>query len=205
VTHDDVDDALSTAACCSSSSSSSSSCLSPRRARWAGLALLKMRQTTQSATAAPPPWELTWITDSSPSKQQISRPPGHDARATVSASFAYISGRRRVGGAAVEVEAGGEETVLVHDPVGAGAAAAAAARAEDERPLGADGALAARRHDDGLLPGRPPDAGAGRPGRAASPAPAPRRRAVEEEALPAGVVGGSPRSCTGSNSIHSFR
>lgn len=103
---------------------------------------------------------------------------------------AYISGRRRVGGggggAAVEVEAGGEEAVLVHGPVGAGAAAAAAG-AEDERPLGADGALAARRDDEGLLPGRPPDAGAGRPGRAAALAPAPRRRAVEEEALPVGV------------------
>lgn len=87
----------------------------------------------------------------------------------------------------MEVEAGGEEAVFVHGPVGAGTAAAATAGAEDERPLGADRALAARRHDEGLLPGRPPDAGASRPGRAAALAPAPRRRAVEEEALPVGI------------------
>jgi len=55
VTHDDGDDGLSSASCSSSPPL--------RRARWAGLALLKMRQTTQSA-AAPAPWELTWITDS---------------------------------------------------------------------------------------------------------------------------------------------
>ena len=90
------------------------------------------------------------------------------------------------------VEAGGEEAVLVHGPVGARGAAGAAA-AEDERPLGADGALAARRDDELLLPGRSPDAGAGRPGRAASLPPAPRRRAVEEEALPVGV--GAAAAC----------
>jgi hypothetical protein len=85
----------------------------------------------------------------------------------------------------------------VHGPVGAGAAAAGA---EYERPLGADGALAARGQDEGLLAGRPPDAGAGRPGRAAALAPALRRRAVEEEALPVGVGSGSPCR-VGSNSV----
>jgi hypothetical protein len=102
---------------------------------------------------------------------------------------AYM-GRGRVagGGAAVEgVDAGGEEAVLVHGPVCAHGAAAASA-AEDERPLGADRALATRRGDELLLPGRPPYAGAGRPGRAAALPPAPRRRAVEEKALPVSVA-----------------
>lgn len=79
---------------------------------------------------------------------------------------------------------GGEEAVLVHEPVGA----LAAAVAEDERPLGADGALAPRRHDELLLPVGPPHAGAGDPAGPAAPTPAPRRRHVEEEPLLVGVA-----------------
>jgi hypothetical protein len=60
---------------------------------------------------------------------------------------AYMRGSRRRG---AEEEASGEEAILVHEPVGP----LAAAVAEHERPLGADGQLAPRRHDEFLLPRR---------------------------------------------------